>query len=482
MTKLVLLVIGIGIVLCEVHAGDLTVLIFGIGCAILFDRAVVGDPGGVGDQLPDLVVHRGGIAQDICVYVGGINLTCFAAGGVELLERGEEIFKPYAAHFSHDERITYGFGKDVGTVVAVLLGGEPAGRQGVVADPHVSEITRYAIGVAQRVIVIPYGRGEEFIIAVRVGLVGEVERRRAAVPVFAQLVDDVDFCHRGDIEIIADVASLQAVVHGVVLFGNIGADGVVVVAVDRELRCFHRQIVAVFGIEMEVVVSGAGIDLGDKAEIVLDAAGRGIEVIVLGKIADKGVFAHVDLLADLVGALIHAVGVQVDKAAVGGVGDAYLIREVKEDAVARHRGVLEVGDQREFFAFFHAGELERALKGDVEALFVGVPRGVAAALHLFDRRFFNGAVGVRNRARRGDGIPLVVFQIIKEIAVAFKALGVVDPESGFCGREHELYLDGEIERLDRGIVIPVCLCAENGGAHRRDRCTAHDHSVGIGVV
>ena len=110
---------------------------------------MIGDPRSVGDEIPYLIVHCGGIAQDIGVDVGRKELAGTDAGGVELIERGKEFFEPHASDLSHEQGILHRFGEEVGAVVAVLFAGKPSRGQGVVADTHTAQIAADAVGVAQ---------------------------------------------------------------------------------------------------------------------------------------------------------------------------------------------------------------------------------------------------------------------------------------------------------------------------------------------
>ena len=144
-----------------------------------------------------------------------------------------------------------------------------------------------------------------------------------------QFVDQVDLREGVNVDIVVDVGLAEVVDQVAVFALDVALDAAAVGIVRVELGRFHGQVVAVASVEVEVVIAGAGVDLGDEGEVGLYAAGLGVEIVVRFKVVDQVVLADFDLFAQLIGALIDAVGVQVDEAAVGGVGHADLVRQIE---------------------------------------------------------------------------------------------------------------------------------------------------------
>ena len=378
---------------------------------------MVGDPAGIGDQCPNLVVHRGGTAQNVSVNIAGVQLAAADARRAQGVDRGQKALKPYGIYPLHHGGILGGGREEVRSAVAALDGREPPRRQLIIVQTHTPEIAFNTAGVTQRVVVIPYGRSIEFIVSVLVRLIGQKEGGGAAVPVLAQLVDQIHLCQTVKVDIVADIGGIAAelIIHGIEFVFDISAHGGNVRVAAFKLGGLHCQVVAVLYAEMEVVGRGRRVDLGHKGEIGFYPAGGGIKVVLVINIGHKGVLAHIDLLAHLIGTLIGSVGIQIDKTAVGRIGYADRVGHIIQNTVARHRRVLKVRDERELFALLHAGDRDRLGKGDVKSLFVGVPRGVAAAFHFFDVIVVYRAVALRDRAGRGDGILFIHLQISKEI-------------------------------------------------------------------
>ena len=353
------LVIGVGAAVRERHVGHPSVVVIGVVGGVHPHRAVVGDPRGIRVQIPDAVVHLGSTREDRAVHICRVQRRAVDPGRVQrIADRREEVLEPRALDISEHIGVLDGGREEVRTDISALERREPSRRLGIVGDAQPVELIVGAAGVAERVVIIPYGRSKEPVVPLAVGLVGQKERRRARVPVLAELVDEVDARERLDIDIAVKVAvaARQRVDHQRVLHADIVLHGGVVLVRGRELGRLDRQVVAVANGEVKVIVGGRRVDLAHKAEVVLHPAGRLVQIVVLFKIVDQAVLADIDLLAQLVAALILAVGIEVDKPRVGGIRDADRIGQIEQQPVARQGCILEVGDQRELLARGHAGK------------------------------------------------------------------------------------------------------------------------------
>ena len=90
--------------------------------------------------------------------------------------------------------------------VLALVFAPPAGVFLVVADAHIAQIIRYTRSVAERIVVVPYGRAVELINAVFVLLVGKECAGNTGIPVLAELVNKIELGERINVSVLGDLA------------------------------------------------------------------------------------------------------------------------------------------------------------------------------------------------------------------------------------------------------------------------------------
>ena len=164
------------------------------------------DPASGVEQPAAAIVHLSAVDELCEILTRRIELGLYSRVSrfaAEMIDRGQEFFKPYRCRNIRD---LFDTSKVVDDIIRngfirrfALIAAPPAGVLLIIGNADAVELVANTHGVAERVVVVPNGRTEEFIVAVLILLVCQEAAGNARVPVFAQLVDKIQL--RGGIHI-----------------------------------------------------------------------------------------------------------------------------------------------------------------------------------------------------------------------------------------------------------------------------------------
>ena len=372
---------GIGLRIARVDAG-------GVGAGVEVKRRpahgiAACDPAAGVEQPAACVVHGGAVAQQSIILLTGVQLAADSRVGGragKVAERRHKVLKPdrccccqhlLVARQIVDDVVGHGF-----PAALALVAAPPAGVGGVIAHAHILEVACNAVCVAEGVIIVPYRRAEEFPVAVLVLLVGEEGARNTGIPVLAQLIDQIELCRRIQVDQSGDRGGRTARggaagrEQGVELGAHIFLYFVIACLAGVDLGRLDGDLDAAVAGDIVVVAARARVYLRNKRKFRVDGAVL-VQIFIAAHIGDKAACLH--LFRHLVHAPVVAVHIKVHKPRIGGVGHADRVGQIIQNAVARQRVVLIVGQDRIFFVLCHTGYRDLFVVGDVVALFRLVP-------------------------------------------------------------------------------------------------------------